>query len=137
MNKLKWWLWIVGGFYLLLGLAGLGYFLFAPDGYAESYAATLPLAYRDDPLAVTAVIDRDFFVTFEWIVLGALMFVASRDPSRARFFIGAMVALEFFQYIVVDVIWMIRGYPNMVPYLILHLIFGVTGFVFLRQPKAE
>ena len=137
MNKLKWWLRIVGGFYLLLGLTGLGYFLFAPDGYEETYAATLPLSYSGDPLAVTAVIDRDFLVTFEWIVLGVLMFVAARDPARTRFFIGAMVALEFFQYAVVNVIWMTRGYTTTVPYLILHLIFGITGFVFLRQTKAE
>lgn len=108
-----------------------------PESYAETYAATLPSAYSGDPLAVTAVIDRDFFVMFEWLVLGTLMFVASRDPARARFFIGAMVALELFQYVIVDVIWMVRGYPNMLPYLILHLIFGVTGFVFLRQTKAE
>ena len=133
MNKLKWWLRIVGGFYLLLGLAGLGYFIFAPDGYAETYAAILPSTYSGDPLAVTAVIDRDFLVTFEWIVLGILMFVAARDPARARFFIGAMVALELFQYTVVNVIWMTRGYPNGVPFLILHLLFGITGIVFLRQ----
>jgi hypothetical protein len=133
MNKLKWWLWIVGGFYLLLGLAGLGYFIFAPDGYAETYAATLPLEYSGDPLAVTAVIDRDFLVTFEWIVLGVLMFIATRDPVGARFFIGAMVALELFQYVPVNLIWMMRGYPNMIPFLILHLIFGMTGFLFLRQ----
>lgn len=133
MNKLKWWLRIVGGFYLLLGGAGLGYWIAAPESYAETYAATLPSAYSSDPLAVTAVIDRDFFVTFEWIVLGVLMFAASRDPMRARFFIGAMVALELFQYAVVNVIWMTRGYPNGVAFVILHLLFGITGLVFLRQ----
>ena len=137
MKKLKWWLWIVGAFYLLLGLAGLVYYIFSPTTYAETYAATLPSAYKDDPLAVTAVIDRDFIVMFEWIVLGVLMFIAARDPARAQFFIWAMVALELFQYAVVDVIWMIRGYPNMIPYLILHLIFGITGIVFLRQTKAK
>jgi len=136
MNKLKWWLRVVGAFYLLLGLAGLGYWLFAPETYAETYAVTLPLEYSGDPLAVTAAIDRDFFVMFEWLVLGVLMFVAARDPARARFFIGAVVALEIFQYVVVDVIWIMRGYPNMVPYLILHLIFGITGTVFLRQTAA-
>jgi hypothetical protein len=137
MNKLKWWLWLVGAFYLLLGLAGLVYYIYSPATYAETYAATLPSTYNGDPLAVTAVIDRDFIVMFEWIVLGVLMFIAARDPARARFFIWAMVALELFQYAIVDVIWMIRGYPNMIPYLILHLIFGITGIVFLRQTKAE
>lgn len=137
MNKLKWWLRIVGGFYLLLGVAGLGYWITAPEAYAETYAATLPSAYSGDPLAVTAVVDRDFFVMFEWLVLGILMFVAARDPARARFFIGAMVALELFQYVPVNLIWMTRGYPNVVPYLILHLIFGISGFTFLRQSKTE
>jgi hypothetical protein len=137
MNKLKWWLRVVGAFYLLLGLAALGYWLFDPEMYVETYAATLPVEYSGDPLAATAVVDRDFFVVFEWIVLGVLMFVATRDPARARFFIGAMVALELFQYVPVNLVWMTRGYPNIVPYLILHLIFGITGIVFLRQTKAE
>ena len=81
--------------------------------------------------------DRDFLVTFEWIVLGILMFVASRDPARARFFIGQWLRWNCSQYAVVNVIWMFRGYENTVPILILHLIFGITGIVFLRQTKAE
>ena len=137
MNKLKWWLRIVGGFYLLLGLVSAVSPVLDPAAYAETVATTLPAAYKGDPLAVTAVIDRDFWVTFQWVVLGVLMFIAARDPARSRFFIWAMVALEFFQYTVVVVVLMARGYPNMIPYLILHLLIGATGFMFLRQTKAE
>ena len=53
MNKLKWWLRIVGGFYLLLGLTGLGYFLLLPRAMLQTYAATLPWQYSGDPLAVS------------------------------------------------------------------------------------
>ena len=133
MNKLKWWLRVVGGWYMLLGSAGLVVSFFNP----EMYAGGLPPAQRGDALAVAASLDMNFAVMLVFIVLSVMMFIASRDPARARFFIGAMVALEFFAYAVVNVIWMFRGWENTLPILILHLIFGVTGFVFLRQTKAE
>ncbi|MCC6501115.1 MAG: hypothetical protein IT313_12690 [Anaerolineales bacterium] len=133
MNKLKWWLRIVGGWYLLLGLAGLLIPLFNP----EMYAGGLPSAQAGDELAVAASMDMNFVVMLVFIVLGALMEVASRDPARARFFIGAMVCLEFFAYAVVNVIWAFRGWEGTLPILILHLLFGATGFVFLRQAKSE
>lgn len=133
MNKLKWWLRIVGGWYLLLGLAGLMLSLFNP----EMYAGGLPSAQKGDALAVAASLDMNFAVMLVFIVLSVMMFIASRDPARARFFIGAMVALEFFAYAVVNVIWTFRGWENTIPILILHLIFGGSGFLFLRQTKAE
>lgn len=134
MKKLKWWLWIVGGFYLILALVGAGYAAFAPSAYAEIYASTLPAAYAGDNLAVLSRIDGDFALTLVWIVLGTMMFTASRDISRARFFIWAMAWLEF-GYVVVDVIWILRGFPIIIPYLILHLIFGMSGLIFLRQTQ--
>ncbi|MBE7436592.1 MAG: hypothetical protein HS100_21935 [Anaerolineales bacterium] len=133
MNKLKWWLRIVGGWYLLIGSTGLVLPVFNP----EMYAGGLPSAQAADELAVAASMDMNFVVMLVFIVLGALMEVASRDPSRARFFIWAMVCLEFFAYSVVNVIWTFRGWQNTVPILILHLLFGATGFMFLRQTKAE
>ncbi|NOH04912.1 MAG: hypothetical protein HND47_24560 [Chloroflexi bacterium] len=133
MNKLKWWLRIVGGFYLLLGLSGLLISSFNP----EMYAGGLPPAQAGDELAVAASMDMNLFVMLVFIVLGVMMFVASRDPARARFFIWAMVCLEFFAYTVVNVIWTVRGWENTVPIIVLHLLFGATGFMFLRQTKAE
>lgn len=133
MNKLKWWLRIVGGWYLLIGLTGLVLPVFNP----AIYAGGLPSAQAADELAVAASMDMNFVVMLVFIILGALMEVASRDPSRARFFIWAMVCLEFFAYAVVNVIWTFRGWQNTVPILILHLLFGATGFMFLRQTKSE
>ncbi len=133
MNKLKWWLRIVGGWYLLIGLAGLVLPVFNP----EMYAAGLPPAQAGDELAVAASMDMNFVVMLVFLVLGTMMQIASRDPARARFFIWAMVWLEFFAYAVVNAIWIYRGWPNTTPILILHLLFGATGFMFLRQAKSE
>jgi|CXWL01.1.fsa_nt_gi hypothetical protein len=133
MNKLKWWLRIVGGWYMLIGLAGFLLPVFNP----EMYAGGLPPAQRGDALAVAASMDMNFVVMLVFIVLSTMMFVAARDPARARFFIWAMVCLEFFAYAVANVIWTFRGWENALPILILHLIFGTTGFVLLRQTKAE
>ncbi len=133
MNKLKWWLRVVGGWYMLIGLAGF----LLPLFNLEMYAAGLPQAQRGDALAVAASLDMNFAVMLVFIVLSTMMFIASRDPARARFFIWTMVCLEFFAYAVVNVIWTFRGWENTIPILILHLLFGVTGTVFLRQTKAE
>lgn len=118
---------------MLLGLAGLLLPLFNP----EMYAGGLPPAQRGDALAVAASMDMNFAVMLVFIVLSVMMFIASRDPARARFFIWAMVCLEFFAYAVVNLIWMFRGWENTLPILTLHLIFGITGVAFLRQTKAE
>lgn len=133
MNKLKWWLRIVGGWYLLIGLAGF----FIPFFNPKLYAADLPPAYARNELAAMASIDMNFVVMLVFLVLGTMMFVAARDPGRARFFIWAMICLEFFAYAVVNVIWTFRGWENTLPILILHLIFGVTGIMFLRQTAAQ
>ena len=118
---------------MLLGLAGLVVSFFNP----EMYAGGLPPAQRGDALAVAASMDMNFAVMLVFIVLSVMMFIASRDPARARFFIWAMVCLEFFAYTVVNVIWTVRGWENTVPIIVLHLLFGATGFMFLRQTKAE
>ena len=133
MKKLKWWLWIVGGWYLLLGSSGLIISFVKP----ELYASGLPSAYAGNESALTASLDMNFVVMLVFVVLAVMMFIASRDPASARFFIMAMVSMEFFAYAVVNVIWMLRGWENVLPYLILHLLFGITGFVFLQQTKTE
>jgi hypothetical protein len=136
VRKLKWWLWVVGAWYFILALVGAVYVLFTPDAYMKLYAGMLPSTYAGDELAVLARIDGDFALMFVWFVLGTMMFAATRDIARARFFIWAMVWMEF-GYVMVNVIWTLRGFPSVVTYIIVHLIFGVTGIVFLRQTKAE
>jgi hypothetical protein len=134
MNKLKWWLRIVGGFYLLLGVPNVYFALFNPQALAATYGTIT------DELAVGVIADTNLIVGLGMAALGVMMFIAAREPGRARFFVLAIVVLEFFQWIPYNVVAFLHRtlFSSVeISFLILHLIFGVTGIVFLRQTKAE
>ncbi len=131
MNKLKWWLRIVGGWYMLLGLSGLAISFVSP----EMYATGLPPTYAKDELATAASIDMNFLVMLVFTVVAVMAFVASREPDRARYFIWMMVCFEFFAYAAVNLIWIYRSWQGVLPFFILHLIFGTTGLIFLLKTR--
>ncbi|MBI5714401.1 MAG: hypothetical protein HZC38_13415 [Chloroflexi bacterium] len=134
MNKLKWWLRIVGGFYLLIGGADVYLALFNPQALAASYGAIT------DELAVRVIAATNLTVGLGIAVLGVMMFIAVREPGRVRFFVLAIVMLELFQWIPYNVFALLHGTSPAsaaIPLLVLHLLFGITGIAFLRQTKAE
>ncbi|MBI3163850.1 MAG: hypothetical protein HYZ24_04145 [Chloroflexi bacterium] len=134
MNKLKWWLRIVGGFYLLIGGADVYFALFNPQALAASYGTIT------DELAVRVIAVTNLIVGLGMVVPGVMMFIAVREPGRARFFVLAIALLELFQWIPYNVVALLhRTSPASaaIPLLVLHTIFGITGIVFLRQTKAE
>lgn len=133
MNKLKWWLRVVGGWYLLLGVSGFVISFVNPN----MYAADLPALYAGDKLAVAASMDMNFLVMLIFIVVAVMAFFAARDPQSARSFIWMMVCFEFFAYAVANVIWAFRGWENVLPFVVLHLLFGGTGALFLRQTQTK
>jgi hypothetical protein len=136
MNKLKWWLRIVGVFYLLLTLMNL-YILFFSDG--QMIANQLPAPMNTDPLASQAFADMSLIFVLELGVLGAMSLVASRDPDKNRIMAWVIIWAELFRGVVGDVIWIARGY-NAVTYIVfavIHLAIALTGIMFLRQTKAE
>ena len=133
MNKLKWWLWIVGAWYFLIGAMN-AYALFDLQFIASFYGGIT------DELAVRVIAETILTIGLGMVVLGVMMFFASRDPGRARFFILAIALLELFQWVPFDLVALQSktiSASYVIPILILHLIFGVTGLVFLRQTKAE
>ncbi len=136
MNKLKWWFRVVGGFYLLLTVMNLsGLFL----GGSQMYANILPAPMNTDALAVRAFIDAWMVFVFELGVLGAMALVAARAPVQNRIMAWTLIWAEAFRGIVVDVIWITRGYSlsSYAVFIVIHLIIIVTGVVFVRQAQAE
>ena len=134
MTKLKWWFRIVGGFYLLIGGPTVYFALFNPQALAATYGAIT------DELAVGVIADTNLIVGLGIAVLGVMMFIAAREPGRARFFVLAIVVLELFQWVPYNVVAFLHRtlFSSVeISFLVLHLIFGITGIVFLRQTKAE
>ena len=135
MNKLKWWLRIVGARALILGIVGLWASFFNP----QLVATPLPMSLAADELAVRAFSDANIDIGLVTLVLGVLMLYASREPSRASGLVLTVAMLELFAWTIANLLWMLRGWPpaNVIPFTIQHFIIGVTGLLFLRQAKAE
>lgn len=134
MNKLKWWLWIVGAFYVLLGGVNVYGALFDPQLVTAYYGAIT------DELAIRVIAETTLIVGLGMAVLGVMMFIASRAPGGARFFVLAIAMLELFQWVPYDVVTLLNETMPasvVIPFLVLHLIFGITGIMFLRQTAAQ
>ncbi|MBK7410399.1 MAG: BphX family protein [Saprospirales bacterium] len=131
MKKLQWWMRIVGGFYLLLTLMNL-IFLF---GTPESFGENLPSPLSTDPLAVRAFTDAWMVFVFELGVLGAMLLYGSGNPVGNKIIVWTVIFAEVFRGIVADGIWITRGYAasSYLPFMVIHLLIIVTGWLFLRQ----
>ena len=135
MNKLKWWLIVVGVFYLLLTLMNL-YFLFVTPDYMTGM---LPPPMAGNALAGRAFADAWLVFVFELGVLGAVMLYAARDLKNSKLLVWAVIGAEIFRGIVADAVWIARGYAaaEYIPFIVIHLIIIATGVVFVRQAFAE
>jgi hypothetical protein len=136
MNKLIWWLRIVGALYLLLGVMGLLYVLLSPQASA---ASMVPPSYSADEVTVRALNNQFLPTVLGWLVLGVMMLYGSREPARARILVLLVALLELFVWVTSDIVWLVNGLPAVagIPFLVLHTIIGVTGIVFLRQTAAQ
>ena len=90
MTKLKWWMKVVGAFYLLLSF--LIIFLRVPIT-AEGPKGALAQAAAGDPLANFLV---DTWVTYglDFFVIGTVLLISSRKPDQAKPLIWVVLGLE-------------------------------------------
>lgn len=133
MTKTKWWLRLVGGFYIFLTLTSLWVLFVNP----QLFGAMFP--FSADPLSTRAFSDAWLIFVLEMGVLGVIMLYASRDPARNSILVTTVAILELIRGAGGDVLWMARGWPtpNYIPFMILHLIIAITGIIFLRQESAK
>lgn len=136
MNKLIWWMRIVGGFYLLLTVMNI-WALFL--GGTQLLADTLPAPMNTEPLAVRAFTDAWLVFVFELGVLGVMLLYAARHPAQSRMLVLAVIGAEIFRGVVADIVWIMRGYSaaSYIPFIIIHLVIILTGLVFLRQAATQ
>jgi BphX-like len=133
MTKIKWWLRVVGGFYLLLALGSLWSLFINPHIFGSMFP------YSADALSIRAFSDAWLIFVLEMVVLGGIMLYAAREPAHNGILVLTVAILEFIRGAGGDLLWMTRGWPtaNYIPFMIVHLIIAVTGLYFLRQESAK
>ena len=130
---LKWWMRIVGAFYLFLFVAAailkLPIQALAPEG-------TLDKAAAGDALAR--------FVVDSWVILGLAigsvglaLLLASRAPSRARVLVWTALGFELFWGLCADIYQLARGHSIQVvgTWIVIHIIVIATGIMALRNSR--
>ncbi|MDQ3006515.1 MAG: BphX family protein [Chloroflexota bacterium] len=128
-TKTKWWLRIVGTFYLLLALMSLWVVFINP----QLFGAMFPFSAND--LSLRAFSDAWLIFVLEMGVLGVIMLYAARKPAHNGILVLTVPVLELIRGAGGDLLWMSRGWPiaNYIPFMIVHLIIAGTGLFFLRQ----
>jgi hypothetical protein len=141
MKALKWWLWIVGIFYIVEGGGTALLRLADPEAAAAIWTATGEPGVLD-PIAVQAVLVPGLFASLSWLVLGFLLLYCTRAPERAGALVVAVAALELFAWMPLDIVALSNGWPaaRAVTLMLIHLAIAVTGFLALRvtaRPRAS
>lgn len=133
MTKTTWWLYLVGGFYLLLAIMSLWVLFINP----QLFGAMNPFAA--DAAALKAFADAWLIFVLEMGGLGAVMLYYARDSAHNRILVLTVSVLEVVRGAGGDLLWMSRGWPtaNYIPFMIVHLIIAGTGLLFLRQEAKE
>jgi hypothetical protein len=133
MTALKWWLRIVGSLYLLEGLGLTAAALFDPDEFAAIWASTE--AGVLDALAVRGAVMAGLPGVLTWVLLGALMWIYSRVPAKARLLVIVVVAWELLVWAPLDLVGLLNGFeiPRALALIAIHAAIGVSGIVVLRR----
>lgn len=134
MTGFKWWMRIVGGFYLVLAL------LSVPPIRANVLIGAFPdLVGEQTTLAFTLLIDTWFMFGLELGVIGTLLIVFARSPWAARSLVYTVLGLEVVRGIADDLYMIARGHPAAIymVFIIIHVVIIGTGLRCLQQPAPQ
>jgi hypothetical protein len=137
MKALKWWLRIVGSLYLLEGI-GLTLMAFlATDDFAAMWA-TAPVGSLD-AVAVRGTLIAGLPGVLTWVLLGALMWLFSRAPAKARVLVITVVAWELLVWVPADVVGFFNGFElgRTIGLVAVHAVIGISGILLLRRAPSE
>jgi hypothetical protein len=130
MTQLKWWMRLVGGFYIFLAVLSL------PPIRANGFLSVFPeLAGQQTTLAFELLIDAWVMFGLELGVIGVMLIVFSRAPLQALSLVYTVIGLEIVRGIVDDIYMIMRGYSVgfYIGFIIIHLLVIITGLAFSRQ----
>ena len=135
MSKLKWWMRVIGVFYIFLMVLNL-----PPVVLARLSTQYEGLTAPVESVAVQGL--ADIWLTFgvDMGLVGVMLLIASRAPWRNRILVYTVLLLELVRGIALDVFFIMRGYyanEFMVAWIVVHAIIIVAGWISLRQAEAE
>jgi len=136
MSAAKWWFRIVGSLYLLEGVGLTLMALFAPDRFAAMWAVA-PVG-SIDALGERAALIGGLPGVLTWVLLGAMLWIYSRAPARARVLIIVVAAWELLVWIPVDTVSTLQVFDvGRIVLTTIHAVIGITGILILRRLRAE
>lgn len=119
----------VGALHLLIGFGAV----FLQSG------PRLYLGEGSSSAAYRFAVDSWVMIGLEWLVLGAILIIASRSAYQHRMLAVAVIGFEFFRGIVDDVYMIARGYDPLplTIWIVVHSTIIVLGIVFLRAARHQ
>lgn len=136
MKALTWWLRIVGTLYLLEGIGLTAMALVDPDRFAATWAVADVGSI--DALGVRAALIAGLPGVMTWVLLGAMLWIYSRAPARARVLVIVVAAWELLVWIPVDVVSTLQVFDGgRIVLSAIHAVIGVTGILVLRRLRPE
>lgn len=129
-QQLKWWMRLVGGFYIFLAVMSL------PPIRANAFVNVFPeLAGQQATLAFELLIDAWVMFGLELGVIGVMLMLFSRAPLQALSLVYTVIGLEIVRGVVDDIYMIMRGYSAgfYLGFITVHLLIIVTGLAFSRQ----
>ena len=133
MDRLAWWLRIVGAFYVLQAALIL---VFQAPIRAQGPTGTIALISAGDPVAHFLV---DTWITFalEIGAIGVALIIFARTSGGARTLVWTALAIEFARGLIADIVLLARGESIAVlgPWLAIHSVIIATGLFVLRKHR--
>lgn len=131
MTSLRWWMRVVGAFYVLqfvmMAFVRAPIRAFGPEG-------ALAQASAGDGTARFLV---DTWVTFglEVGAIGVAVLIASRIPSQTKTLVWTVIGIELARGIIADIYMLARGInpTGLIVWLVIHTVIIVTGLHALRR----
>jgi hypothetical protein len=133
MNALKWWSRIVGSLYLIEGVGLTAQAWLVPAEFAANWAS-VPAATLD-PIAVRGMVVAGMPGVLTWALLGAMLWIFSSAPAKARMLVMVVVAWELLVWAPLDVIGLFNGFEigRAAALLAIHAAIGISGILVLRS----
>jgi hypothetical protein len=137
VRPLKWWLRIVGVLYVFEGVSVSLMALFDPNEFAALWSSTE--AGTLDALAVRGIRIAGLPGVLTWVLLGTMMLVFSRDPTRARVLVITVAAWELLVWLPADLVASFNGFgvQRVVSLITIHAVIGVSGLLLLRRQSRD
>jgi hypothetical protein len=137
MKALKWWLRVVGSLYLVEGVGLTAQAWLAPAEFAANWAS-VPAATLD-AIAVRGMVVAGMPGVLTWVLLGAMLWIFSRAPAKARLLVIVVAAWELLVWAPLDVVGLLNGFEvgRAATLIAIHAAIGVSGILVLRRAPSD